>query len=160
MFDNNNVAINVVDDETDDHGRIRARAARRKRKKLRGDNVLAVRLLRKLLKYWMLLIILPALGFLLFGASIIGIKPSSITSSQLGTPDELSLFNYESANVNQSQSRPALRKDANTNLNRLDPTTRVIGGVRQRKFFDLWTLLLIKADSCILEPLLCDFSFK
>ncbi|XP_028783163.1 uncharacterized protein LOC114739279 [Neltuma alba] len=132
MFDNNsNVAISVLDEESDDHGRMRARA-RRKRKKLlhRGENGFALRLLRKLLKYWMLLIIIPVVGFLVFEAFIIGTKPSLMVSSQRGTPNEPSQFSLEFNKVDQAT--PTLGKDPKSNLNRLDPTTRVIGGVRQR----------------------------
>ncbi|XP_054817286.1 probable hexosyltransferase MUCI70 [Prosopis cineraria] len=132
MFDNSsNVAISVLDDESDDLGRMRVRA-RRKRKKLlhRGENGFALRLLKKLLKYWMLLIIIPVVGFLVFEAFIIGTKPGLRVNSQLGTPDEPSQFNLEFNKVDQST--PTLGKDPKSNLNRLDPTSRVIGGVRQR----------------------------
>lgn len=144
MFENNNnsLPISVLDDESDELGRMRARA-RRKRKKLvyRGENGLAIRLFRKLLKHWMLLIIIPIVGFLVFGASIIGTKPSSTENSQLDTPSKPARFNSELSKVDKST--PTLEKDPNANLNRLDPTTRVIGGVRQRKsrciqFFDLF----------------------
>ncbi|KAK4274751.1 hypothetical protein QN277_017933 [Acacia crassicarpa] len=132
MFDNNsNVAISVLDDESDDHGRMRARA-RRNRKKLlhRGENGFALRLLRKVQRYWMLLIIIPVVGFLVFEAFIIGRKPSLIVSSQLGTLNDPSQLNLEFSKVDQST--PTLGKDPRSNLNRFDPTTRVIGGVRQR----------------------------
>lgn len=134
MFDNNNnnVSISVVDDESNELGRMRARA-RRKRKKLlhRGENGFAMRLLRKLLKHWTLLIVLPVVGFLVFEASMLGRKPSLVMTSQLGTPDKPVRFSLELSKVDNST--PTLLKDPHHNLNRLDPTTRVIGGVRQRK---------------------------
>lgn len=133
MFDNNNsVSISVLDDESDELGRRRARA-RRKRKKLvhRDENGFAVRLLRRLLKHWMLLIIFPIVGFLVFEASIIGAKPSLMVNSQLGTPSKPVRFNSELSKVDKSTH--TLEKDPKGNLNRLDPTTRVSGGVRQRK---------------------------
>ncbi|KAF7817547.1 uncharacterized protein G2W53_031516 [Senna tora] len=133
MFDNNNnsVSISVLDDESDELSRLRPRV-RRKRKKLlhRGDNGFALRLLRKLLKYWMLLIIIPIVVFLVFEASIIGTKHSLMLNSQFGTPNKSVRFNSELSKVDKSIS--TLGKDPKDNLNRLDPTTRVIGGVRQR----------------------------
>ncbi|TKY57758.1 hypothetical protein E2542_SST14811 [Spatholobus suberectus] len=117
MFSNNNsVSISVSDDEYDELGRMRIRA-RRKRKKL-GHR----RLLRKLLvKYWMLLIIVPALGLLLFEASRIGLRPSLNTNTDI-----------ETRNNRVDRSSPTLQKEPPANLNRLDPTTRLVGGVRER----------------------------
>lgn len=116
MFHNNNhtVSISVSDDESDELGRMRVRA-RRKRKKL-GHK----RLLRKLLlKYWMLLIILPAAGLLLYEASRIGRTPNFDINHRIERPR------------NQIDR---LAKEPHTNLNRLDPTTHVVSGVRERKF--------------------------
>lgn len=113
MFHNNNnsVSISVSDDESDELGRMRVRA-RRKRKKL-GHK----RLLRKLLlKYWMLLIIIPAAGLLVFEVTSIGRKPNLKLNSETRT----------------HESRPALVKESHGNLNRLDPTTHVVAGVRER----------------------------
>ncbi|KAG4953482.1 hypothetical protein AAZX31_14G075700 [Glycine max] len=111
MFHNNNnnsVSISVSDDEPDELGRMRIRA-RRKRKKL-GNR----RLVRKLLlKYWMLLIIVPALALLVFEATRIARSPSS---------------NTETRNNKADRSR----KEPPANLNRLDPTTHVVAGVRER----------------------------
>lgn len=116
MFHNNNnsVSISVSDDESDELGRMRVRA-RRKRKKL-GHK----RLLRKLLlKYWMLLIIIPAAGLLVFEVTSIGRKPNLKLNSETKT----------------HESRPTLVKESLGNLNRLDPTTHVVAGVRERKSF-------------------------
>ncbi|KAJ1393211.1 hypothetical protein SESBI_35175 [Sesbania bispinosa] len=117
MFHNNNhsVSISVSDDESDELGRMRVRA-RRKRKKL-GHR----RLLRKLLlKYWILLVIIPAAALLLFEASRIGRKPSLKVNSEIGTRSQV------------RGSNPTLGKEPHGNLNRLDPTTHVVGGVRER----------------------------
>ncbi|RDY04717.1 hypothetical protein CR513_11539 [Mucuna pruriens] len=121
MFHNNtntnNVSISVSDDESDELGRMRIRA-RRKRKKL-GHR----RFLRKLLlKYWMLLIIIPAAGLLLFEATRIGILKPTLNSNS----------DIETRNDRVDRSTPTLRKVAPSNLNRLDPTTHVVGGIRER----------------------------
>ncbi|WJX15820.1 hypothetical protein P8452_05921 [Trifolium repens] len=121
MFHNNNhhhtLPISLSDDETDELGRMRVRA-RRKRKKL-GNK----RFIKKLLvKYWMLLIILPAAFLLFYEATRIGLRPNS------------------SSNIVRNQNHPHdlpssdLVKELNTktNLNRLDPTTHVVAGVRER----------------------------
>ncbi|XP_020235423.1 uncharacterized protein LOC109815190 [Cajanus cajan] len=120
MFHNNNInnsiSIPVSDDESDELGRMRIRA-RRKRKKL-GNR----RLLRKLLlRYWMLLIIIPATALLLFETTRIARKPSLDTNADAQTHS-----------IHVRRSTPALRKEPPANLNRLDPTTHVVGGVRER----------------------------
>ncbi|XP_040996664.1 probable hexosyltransferase MUCI70 [Juglans microcarpa x Juglans regia] len=116
MFGNNSISISVSDEDSDDLGRMRVRV-RRKRKKPshRFKNELARRVLRLLLKYWTLLIFLPAAGLLVFEASRIGRKPSLVVNSELGTV-----------------KKPSSEKKSEGNLNRLDPTTRVVGGVRER----------------------------
>lgn len=120
MFNGNSISISVSDDDSDEVGKMRVRV-RRKRKKpgLRIKNDLIGRIVRKLLKWWMVLLFLPAAGLLLFEASSIGRKPALVIDSQLSTAKKPSF---------------PLEREPNSNLNRLDPTTRVIGGVRQRKF--------------------------
>lgn len=111
---NNSVSISVSDDESDELGRMRIRA-RRKRKKLGHRRFLR----RLLLRYWMLLIIVPALCLLLFEANRIG--------------QSLSKLNIQTHTNRGDRSTPTLHKDPPHNLNRLDPTTHVVGGVRERK---------------------------
>ena len=120
MFNGNSISISVSDDDSDEVGKMRVRV-RRKRKKpgLRIKNDLIGRIVRKLLKWWMVLLFLPAAGLLLFEASSIGRKPALVIDSQLSTAKKPSF---------------PLEREPNSSLNRLDPTTRVIGGVRQRKF--------------------------
>ncbi|KAI4336922.1 hypothetical protein L6164_015393 [Bauhinia variegata] len=127
LINNSSVSISLSDDESDELDRIRARV-RRKRKKptYRSRNEFAGRLLSKLLKYWMLLVIILAAGLLVFEATRIGRNPRSVVNSQLDTPNKP---NWELSKVDKS--RPTLQKTQG-NLNRLDPTTRVVGGVRQR----------------------------
>lgn len=118
MFNGNSISISVSDDDSDEVGKMRVRV-RRKRKKpgLRIKNDLIGRIVRKLLKWWMVLLFLPAAGLLLFEASSIGRKPALVIDSQLSMAKKPSF---------------PLEREPNSNLNRLDPTTRVIGGVRQR----------------------------
>lgn len=122
MFVNNhtNISISVSDDESDELGRMRVRA-RRKRKKL-GHR----RLLRKLfLRYWTLLVIVPAACLLVFEATRIGrSRPSlNLNSNSVTTRNRVNV-----------SSTPALGKEPQGNLNRLDPTTHVVAGVRERMF--------------------------
>ena len=126
MFNGNSISVSVSDDESDDVGKMKVRV-RRKRKKtgLRIRNNLIGWIVRKLLKWWMVLLFLPAAGLLLFEASSIGRKPALVSDSQLSTHKKPSFH---------------LERKTNSNLNRLDPTTRVIGGVRQSKFLSM--------DSC------------
>ncbi|XP_058725234.1 probable hexosyltransferase MUCI70 [Vicia villosa] len=115
---NNHHAVTISDDETDELGRMRVRA-RRKRKKL-GNR----RLIRKLLvKYWMLLIIIPAAFLLFYEATRIGLRPSA--SNVIKTAP---------GNQDDDRSSPTLAQELHvkTNLNRLDPTTHVVAGVRER----------------------------
>lgn len=130
MFNNNSISISVSDDEPDELGRMRVRV-RRKRKKPghRLKNEFLHRVVRKLVRYWALLIFLPALGLLLYEASRIGRKPSSVANTELGASEKSTLVDSELSNV----TNPSLEKKSDGNLNRLDATTRVVGGVRQRK---------------------------
>ena len=117
MF-NSNISISISDDDSDDlAGKMRVRG-RRKRKKwgFRGRNELAQRFIRKLLRWWPFLLFLPAAGLLVFEASRIGRKPS---------PDP--------GRISQKNSGPVVESKSEGNLNHLDPTTRVVRGVRERK---------------------------
>jgi len=117
MFHSNTLPISISDDETDELGRMRVRA-RRKRKKL-GNK----RFFKKLLvKYWMLLIIIPAAFLLFYEITRIGLRPSS---------------NIASTTKNRSKIELVKELNVKTNLNRLDPTTHVVAGVRERKSLNL-----------------------
>ncbi|PIA35828.1 hypothetical protein AQUCO_03400017v1 [Aquilegia coerulea] len=104
----NSISISVSDDEEDElAGKMRVRV-RRKRKKL-GFQVKKSECLRRLfIKWWAVLIFLPAIGLLLFEASRLARKPSEIS------------VNRDSIVVPEKQ--------VNGNLNRLDPTTRMFNG--------------------------------
>ncbi|KDP38449.1 hypothetical protein JCGZ_04374 [Jatropha curcas] len=110
---NNSISITVSDEESDELGRMRVRV-RRKRKKHQGHRIkndLGQRVLRILLKYWMVLIFLPAAGLLVFEASRIGKKPSLYSNSvHHGTtiPD---------LKINQGTGESKIKE----NLDRLDP---------------------------------------
>lgn len=128
MFNNNSVSISVSDDEPDELGRNRGRV-RRKRKKhgYRVNDELASRVFRFLVKYWTLLIFLPAAGLLLFEISRLGSKSSMVVNTEL-RERPVSLDSDLSV-----KKKTSLEKVLKGNLNRLDPTTRVVNGVRQRK---------------------------
>ncbi|XP_050387741.1 probable hexosyltransferase MUCI70 [Argentina anserina] len=121
MFNNNNnnsIPISLSDEESDELGRMRVRV-RRKRKKLgyRFKNEFLRRVVRSLVKYWAILILALAIGLLLYEAWSIGWKSTPpVVKSEKPSP------------VNNASSE----KNSEANLNRLDPTTRIIHGVRQR----------------------------
>ncbi|XP_027938765.1 uncharacterized protein LOC114193243 [Vigna unguiculata] len=116
MFQNKSVSISLSDEESDELGRMRVRA-RRKRKKL-GNR----RLLRRLfVRYWMLLVIVPAAGLFIFEATRIGRNLNGLNTNS----------RIEARTSRIDGSSPTLRK-APTNLNRLDPTTHVVAGIRER----------------------------
>ncbi|XP_010525625.1 PREDICTED: uncharacterized protein LOC104803394 [Tarenaya hassleriana] len=116
---NNSVSISVSDDEPDEMNRIRARS-RRKRKKLshRANGELPRRVLRLFLRYWVVLIFLLAVGLLVFEATRIGRKSGGGASSELSQLKE-----------REKKASPSKKNEGN--LNRLDPTTRVVDGVRE-----------------------------
>ncbi|XP_015884715.3 probable hexosyltransferase MUCI70 [Ziziphus jujuba] len=124
---NNSMSISVSDDESDELGRMRVRV-RRKRKKpgYRLKNEFTRRVYRKLVRYWTLLIFIPAACLLIFEASRIGRKSSPVvTTDYIQNPN---FVDSDSTSISKSGSE----KKSEGNLNRLDPTTRVVGGVRQR----------------------------
>ncbi|KAK1323082.1 hypothetical protein QJS10_CPA02g00101 [Acorus calamus] len=107
----NSVSIAVDDDESEDlSGKARVTRIRWRRRRLRdpvpGD--LVRRVLRWVIRRWTILIFLPAAVFLLIEASRMS-----------GSP------------VIRDRSPPARETESVGNLNRLDPTTRVINGIRQ-----------------------------
>ncbi|XP_060199561.1 probable hexosyltransferase MUCI70 [Lycium barbarum] len=113
MLNNNSVAINVSDDEPDEFAnKLRARA-RRKRKKLshRSKPGFSHIVLKKLLKWWPVLLFLLAASLLIFEASRIGGKPSQKS--------------------NQVKGNKVVEKKVPANLNRVDPVTHVVHGVRE-----------------------------
>ncbi|GMH16688.1 hypothetical protein Nepgr_018529 [Nepenthes gracilis] len=118
MF-NNSISISVSDEDSDElaAGRVRVRV-RRKRKKwaLRSNADLIRRFVRMFAKWWPLSLFFLALGLLLFEASRISQKPTS---------DEM-----KSRILNPRFD--GVEKKPMANLNRLDPTTRVVRGVRER----------------------------
>ncbi|GMY28490.1 probable hexosyltransferase MUCI70 [Fagus crenata] len=118
MLSNNSVSISVddEDDGLDELGRMRVRVRRKRKKPFhRVKSELPRRVIRALVKYWMILIFLPAAGLLLFEASRIGRKTNPVINSEIVTV-----------------KKPSLEKKPDGNLNRLDPTTRVVHGVRER----------------------------
>ncbi|XP_042492908.1 probable hexosyltransferase MUCI70 isoform X2 [Macadamia integrifolia] len=111
----NSVSISISDDESDElAGKMRVRS-RRKRKKLRfrGQDDFLRRMFRKLLKWWMLLLFLPAVGLLILETSRIAGKPNEGSKS-------LSKSGFVGEEISEG------------NLNHLNPTTRMVNGVRER----------------------------
>ncbi|XP_058220924.1 probable hexosyltransferase MUCI70 [Rhododendron vialii] len=117
MFNNNSIPISLSDDDSDDvAGKTKPRV-RRKRKKPRGKNELAQRFLRELLRWWPVLLFLPFAVLLVFEASRIGRRP---------------ILPVDSERNSHRKTGPALESKSEGNLNRLDPLTRMVGGVRER----------------------------
>lgn len=121
MFNNNSsIAINVSDEDSDNHAEKLRLRARRKRKKStpRGTAKLLSRFLRR---WWPVFLFFPAAGLLVFEASSLGLKHSPLINSELAT---------------QKTHDLVTEKKSAGNLNRLDPTTRVVAGVRERKYLN------------------------
>ncbi|KAF3639582.1 putative E3 ubiquitin-protein ligase ARI2-like [Capsicum annuum] len=121
MLNNNSISINVSDDEPDEFAnKLRARA-RRKRKKigLRGGKTgtgFSHIVVKKLLKWWPVVVFLLAAGLLVFEASRIGGKPGKKLNLETG---------------HGKIHDKVVEKKVPTNLNRLDPVTHVVHGVRE-----------------------------
>ncbi|CAN4092802.1 unnamed protein product [Withania somnifera] len=116
---NNSVSINVSDDEPDEFvNKLRARA-RRKRKKiaLRSKSGFSHIFVKNLIKWWPVLLFLLAAGLLIFEATRIGGRTSSVVKQS----------NSETGHKAEKIVENQLPK----NLNRLDPVTHVVHGVRE-----------------------------
>lgn len=127
----NSVSIPVSDNEFDEVERMRVRA-RRKRKKLgsRVKNELARRVFRMMLRYWLVVFFLIAAGLLIFEATRIGRKSRMEAKSELGDTTRPTLGD----SVLGTDKKSGLDNKPDGNLNRLDPVTRMVAGVRERKF--------------------------
>ncbi|XVF36178.1 hypothetical protein REPUB_Repub19eG0035600 [Reevesia pubescens] len=131
IINNNSISILVSDDESDELGRMRVRVRRRRKKHghLRVRTELTQRLIRWFVRYWMLLIFLPAAVLLLFEATRIGRKPGLVVNSEV---NEVKKPNFSSNSELSKVKELQQEKKSDSNLNRLDPTTHVVGGVRER----------------------------
>lgn len=114
-----NISISVSDDESDElAGKMRVRVRKKRRKfGFRGNNEYFRRAIKKLLKWWTVLFFVFAAGLLLFEASRISRKPSLVRGSE---------------HVAAKKSGYIADNRSEGNLNRLDPTTRMVAGVRER----------------------------
>ncbi|XP_038894402.1 uncharacterized protein LOC120083005 isoform X2 [Benincasa hispida] len=125
----NNVSITVSDNELDELERMRVRV-RRKRKKQgnRVKNELAPRIFRMMLKYWLVVFFLLAAGLLLFEATKIGQKSRLEAKSEHSGMTRAKLDDSKLGPVMES----GLDNKPDGNLNRLDPVTRMVSGIRER----------------------------
>ncbi|KAK4429119.1 hypothetical protein Salat_1212100 [Sesamum alatum] len=115
---NNNISIAVSDDDIEDpSGRMRVRV-RRKRKKPGPPRRLdfTQKILTVLLKWWPALLLLIAVALLVYEAFKIG------GGERRSSPQVKNLDKVVSGGSGKPQG----------NLNRLDPTTRIVRGVRER----------------------------
>lgn len=119
---NNGVTVSVSDEDPEDpSSRMRPRF-RRKRKKpgARSRPDFTRRIVAKLLKWWPALLLLPAACLLIYEAIKIG-------DGEIRSPP--SARKSEHVATQSSKDKPQ------GNLNNLEPTTRVVGGVRERKSY-------------------------
>lgn len=128
----NSISISVSDDESDEiAGRMRVRV-RKKRKRLgfRARSDAVRRIVRMIVRYWPLLIFMPAIVILLFfELPSIGSKPEVKQVPDL-----------------------AIEKEKMGNLDR--PRTRMVNGVRERKFlayFSVYIICFIFFESALQE---------
>lgn len=126
----NSVSIPVSDNELDELERMRVRVRRKRKKQAnRVKNELVPRVLRMMLKYWVVVFFLLATGLLLFEATKIGQKSRLEAKSELGGTTRPKLDDSKLGNVKEA----GLDNKPDGNLNRLDPVTRMVAGVRERK---------------------------
>ncbi|KAK8673695.1 hypothetical protein V6N13_112013 [Hibiscus sabdariffa] len=129
-FSNNSIFILVSDEESDELGRKRVRAWRKRKKRghHRVRNELNQRLIRLFVKYWMLLIFLPAAVLIIFEVTSVGRKPGPVVNSEVNEVKKSNLMgNSELTKLKE----PTQGNKSGRNLNRLDPITHVVGGVRE-----------------------------
>lgn len=126
LFNDSGVSIPISDDDSDELGRMRVRVRRKRKKSLhRVNNELTRRVVRFFMKYWMVLVLVFAIGLLVFEATRIGRKPSMIVKTEQGkVTSQLKEF-----------KRPIPDKKSDSTLNRLDPVMKIVHGVKERKCF-------------------------
>lgn len=130
MFNNNSIQISISDEDSDELGRMRVRVRRKRKKQAqRVKAELTRRVFRFFIKYWTVLIFLFAAGLLLFEATRIGRKPSPVDSSELGGAVKRPHV-VENSGLGELR-KPISEKKLDGNLNRLDPVTKVVHGVRK-----------------------------
>ncbi|CAN0922128.1 Probable hexosyltransferase MUCI70 [Linum grandiflorum] len=119
MYATNSVLIPVSDDESDELTRKRPRVRRKRKKPLfhRVKRDLPKRFVRFLVKYWALLIFVPAVVLFCYEAFKLGNDPPTVTGTEVD-PELDPIF-----------KKPV--KAAHPNLNRMDPSTRMVDGVRE-----------------------------
>ncbi|KAK9164059.1 hypothetical protein Syun_004961 [Stephania yunnanensis] len=111
----NGISISVSDDHSDEiAGNMKVRI-RKKRRKLgfHKNNGFCSIIFRKIMRWWTLLIFVPAIGLLILEGSRLTTK----------TPDEIN--GSIDSRVQVAENKPV------GNLNRVDPITRVVNGSRQ-----------------------------
>ncbi|CAN1273635.1 Probable hexosyltransferase MUCI70 [Linum perenne] len=131
MYGSNSVSIPVSDDESDELSRKRARVRRKRKKPLfyRVKHDFPKRFFRFLVRYWALLIFIPAVVLLCYETSKIGKEPPADAVDD----DDLDLFAAQGTEVDPELD-PVFKKSAkpsHPNLNRMDPSTRMVDGVRE-----------------------------
>lgn len=116
MFNgNSSITIPVSDDDSDEYTTKMRYRNRRKRKKsvsIRSNAELTRRVVRKIAKWWPLLLFLPAMALLLFEASRL---------SRNSVPHTKSTHIHVDHNI------------PHTNFNHVQPIYHTVAGVRQRK---------------------------
>ncbi|CAL1410958.1 unnamed protein product [Linum trigynum] len=130
MFGNNSVSIPVSDEEDEEELNRKRVRVRRKRKKPLSHRVrhdLGKRLVRFVVRYWALLIFLPAAVLLCYEATKIGKEPA------VADDEDLDRFVAEGAEADPDLE-PIFKKPpkvSHPNLNRMDPVTRWVDGGRE-----------------------------
>lgn len=132
MFANNSISIPVSDEDSDELARMRVRAKKKRKKHgFRVKNEFPRRLVKFLVRYWTLLIFFPAVGLVLFEVSRLGRRPSLAVRNGVGSLEKQGVeVKLEHLSINKTSSETK----SGGNLNRLDPVTHVVHGVRERKW--------------------------
>lgn len=124
----NGISVSVSDDE-EVAGKMRVRI-RHRRKKPGPRQELLGRVVRSAMRWWSLLLVLPVLFLLFFETTKLARRPRDEPRS---IPVALARDSISNPKEAPSDANAAVRKSTG-NLNRLDRTTRVVNGVRERKF--------------------------
>ncbi|GKV29837.1 hypothetical protein SLEP1_g38728 [Rubroshorea leprosula] len=115
---NSGISISVSDDDSDELGRMRVRVRRKRKKHGRVRTELTGKVIRWLVKYWTILIFVPAAGLLVFEASRIGRKPSLVVNTELSSLKRKN--SLENSGVEKVKTTSD-KRNLGGNLNRLDP---------------------------------------
>ncbi|KAK8601193.1 hypothetical protein V6N12_051035 [Hibiscus sabdariffa] len=109
--------------------RVRVRRKRKKHGGQRGRTEFTQLLIRWLVKFWILFVFLPAAALLIYEATRTGRKPALAVNSEVNEVKKPNSLGNKEPRAKVKALSQANKSEST--LNRLDPTTHVVGGVRE-----------------------------